>query len=122
LSRGWLSDLRTSSRIANSGFLRRSIASLPHHNELGLPKLSPTMETGNIVKWLKAEGDAVSAGDSLAEIETDKATLDFDTTDDGFLAKVRDPPSTLQDDARKQRNINLTGQFAVLLAPAPIKL
>mmetsp|Transcript_7646 Transcript_7646/g.34021 ORF Transcript_7646/g.34021 Transcript_7646/m.34021 type:complete len:514 (-) Transcript_7646:135-1676(-) len=94
LSRGWLSDLRTSSRIANSGFLRRSIASLPHHNELGLPKLSPTMETGNIVKWLKAEGDAVSAGDSLAEIETDKATLDFDTTDDGFLAKILLPDGT----------------------------
>jgi len=94
LSREWLSDLQASSRIACGGSLPRTMSSLPPHNELGLPKLSPTMDTGNIVKWLKAEGDAVSAGDALAEIETDKATLDFDTTDDGFLAKILLPDGT----------------------------
>ncbi|XP_007941498.2 pyruvate dehydrogenase protein X component, mitochondrial [Orycteropus afer afer] len=53
-----------------------------------MPSLSPTMEEGNIVKWLKKEGEAVSAGDALCEIETDKAVVTLDAGDDGILAKI----------------------------------
>ncbi|XP_071074211.1 pyruvate dehydrogenase protein X component, mitochondrial isoform X1 [Dasypus novemcinctus] len=53
-----------------------------------MPSLSPTMEEGNIVKWLKKEGEAVSAGDALCEIETDKAVVTLDSNDDGILAKI----------------------------------
>ena len=53
-----------------------------------MPALSPTMETGNLVKWLKKEGDAVKAGDVLAEIETDKATMEVEAVDEGTLAKI----------------------------------
>ncbi|KAM6160359.1 pyruvate dehydrogenase protein X component, mitochondrial [Erethizon dorsatum] len=53
-----------------------------------MPSLSPTMEEGNIVKWLKKEGDAVSSGDALCEIETDKAVVTLDASDDGILAKI----------------------------------
>lgn len=55
---------------------------------MGMPALSPTMESGNIAKWNVAEGDSFAAGDSLAEIETDKATVDFEAQDDGFVAKI----------------------------------
>ncbi|XP_007181126.1 pyruvate dehydrogenase protein X component, mitochondrial isoform X3 [Balaenoptera acutorostrata] len=53
-----------------------------------MPSLSPTMEEGNIVKWLKKEGEAVSTGDALCEIETDKAVVTLDASDDGILAKI----------------------------------
>ncbi|KFR11227.1 hypothetical protein N306_09614, partial [Opisthocomus hoazin] len=53
-----------------------------------MPALSPTMEEGNIVKWLKKEGEAVSAGDALCEIETDKAVITMESSDDGILAKI----------------------------------
>ncbi|MFL0671201.1 MAG: biotin/lipoyl-containing protein, partial [Erythrobacter sp.] len=56
--------------------------------ELKMPALSPTMEQGNLARWLKAEGDTISAGDILAEIETDKATMEFEAVDDGVLAKI----------------------------------
>src|SRR5215467_12215236 len=50
--------------------------------------ISPTMEKGNLAKWLKKEGDAVKAGDVIAEIETDKATMEYESIDDGVLAKI----------------------------------
>jgi len=53
-----------------------------------MPALSPTMEKGNLAKWLKKEGDKVKAGDILAEIETDKATMEFEAVDEGVLAKI----------------------------------
>ena len=53
-----------------------------------MPALSPTMEKGNLAKWLKHEGDKVKSGDILAEIETDKATMEFEATDDGTLGKI----------------------------------
>ncbi|XP_066439597.1 pyruvate dehydrogenase protein X component, mitochondrial [Eleutherodactylus coqui] len=53
-----------------------------------MPALSPTMEEGNIVKWLKREGEAVNAGDALCEIETDKAVVTMESSDDGILAKI----------------------------------
>jgi pyruvate dehydrogenase E2 component (dihydrolipoamide acetyltransferase) len=53
-----------------------------------MPALSPTMEKGNLAKWLKKEGEAVKAGDVIAEIETDKATMEYESIDDGVLAKI----------------------------------
>ncbi len=48
-----------------------------------MPALSPTMEKGNLAKWLKKEGDAVKTGDVIAEIETDKATMEYEAIEDG---------------------------------------
>jgi len=53
-----------------------------------MPALSPTMETGTLAKWLKAEGDSVAPGDVIAEIETDKATMEVEAVDEGRLAKI----------------------------------
>ena len=53
-----------------------------------MPALSPTMEKGNLAKWLKKEGDAVKPGDVIAEIETDKATMEYEAIDEGTLAKI----------------------------------
>src|SRR3954468_17524244 len=59
-----------------------------------MPALSPTMEKGNLAKWLKKEGDKVKAGDVLAEIETDKATMEFEAIDDGTMGKILVPEGT----------------------------
>ncbi|KAK5902500.1 hypothetical protein CesoFtcFv8_007744 [Champsocephalus esox] len=56
--------------------------------QVQMPALSPTMEQGNIVKWLKKEGEAVAAGDALCEIETDKAVVTLESNDDGVMAKI----------------------------------
>ena len=56
--------------------------------ELKMPALSPTMEEGTLAKWLVKEGDTVSSGDILAEIETDKATMEFEAVDEGVIAKI----------------------------------
>jgi pyruvate dehydrogenase E1 component beta subunit len=56
--------------------------------ELKMPALSPTMEEGTLAKWLVEEGDTVSSGDILAEIETDKATMEFEAVDEGTIAKI----------------------------------
>ena len=56
--------------------------------EILMPALSPTMEEGTLAKWLKKEGDAVKAGDILAEIETDKATMEFEAVDEGVLGQI----------------------------------
>ena len=61
---------------------------LPYHVVAGMPALSPTMETGTLASWYLKEGDAFGAGDPLCKIETDKATMDFEAQDDGFLAKI----------------------------------
>ncbi|CAN1564566.1 AceF Pyruvate/2-oxoglutarate dehydrogenase complex, dihydrolipoamide acyltransferase (E2) component, and related enzymes [Rhabdaerophilaceae bacterium] len=53
-----------------------------------MPALSPTMEKGNLAKWLKKEGDAIRSGDVIAEIETDKATMEVEAVDEGILAKI----------------------------------
>jgi pyruvate dehydrogenase E1 component beta subunit len=62
--------------------------------ELKMPALSPTMEQGTLARWLKAEGDAIVPGDILAEIETDKATMEFEAIDDGVLEKILVPAGT----------------------------
>jgi pyruvate dehydrogenase E2 component (dihydrolipoamide acetyltransferase) len=59
-----------------------------------MPALSPTMEKGNLARWLKKEGDMVKSGDVLAEIETDKATMEYEAVDEGTLAKIVVPEGT----------------------------
>jgi len=59
-----------------------------------MPALSPTMEKGNLAKWLKKEGDKVKPGDVIAEIETDKATMEYEAVDEGTLAKIVVPEGT----------------------------
>jgi pyruvate dehydrogenase E1 component beta subunit len=59
-----------------------------------MPALSPTMEKGNLAKWLKKEGDAVKSGDVIAEIETDKATMEVESVDEGTLGKILVPEGT----------------------------
>src|SRR5690349_18510568 len=56
--------------------------------EIKMPALSPTMEEGTLAKWLVKEGDKVAAGDILAEIETDKATMEFEAVDEGTISQI----------------------------------
>src|SRR5436190_23733298 len=59
-----------------------------------MPALSPTMEKGNLAKWLKQEGDPVKSGDVIAEIETDKATMEVEAADEGTIGKILVPEGT----------------------------
>ena len=59
--------------------------------DLLMPSLSPTMEEGKLTKWLVQEGDAISSGDIIAEIETDKAVMELEAPEDGFLSKILVP-------------------------------
>jgi pyruvate dehydrogenase E1 component beta subunit len=62
--------------------------------EVLMPALSPTMEKGNLAKWVKGEGDKIKSGDVIAEIETDKATMEVEATDEGTLGKILVPEGT----------------------------
>jgi pyruvate/2-oxoglutarate dehydrogenase complex dihydrolipoamide acyltransferase (E2) component len=62
--------------------------------EILMPALSPTMEEGKLVKWHVGEGDSVRAGDVIAEIETDKATMEVESVDDGHVGKILVPEGT----------------------------
>src|SRR5271165_419614 len=62
--------------------------------EVLMPALSPTMEKGNLAKWIKHEGDRVKSGDVIAEIETDKATMEVEAVDEGTLGKILVPEGT----------------------------
>src|SRR3981189_3210580 len=59
-----------------------------------MPARSPTMEKGNLSKWLKKEGEPIKSGDVIAEIETDKATMEVEATDEGTLGKILIPEGT----------------------------
>src|ERR1700750_916242 len=59
-----------------------------------MPALSPTMEKGNLAKWLKKEGETIKSGDVIAEIETDKATMEVEATDEGTLGQILIPEGT----------------------------
>src|SRR5512136_1163604 len=69
-----------------------NIAPMP--TEVLMPALSPTMEKGNLAKWLKKEGDKVKSGDIIAEIETDKATMEIEAIDEGTIVKILVPEGT----------------------------
>ena len=88
LLRGARGALRSATPVA-----RRQL-SLPPHNVVSVPALSPTMETGTIARWHVAEGDAFGAGDSIAEVETDKASMEWEMQDDGVVAKHLVAPGT----------------------------
>lgn len=80
---------RMASRSLLSPAVARSwFSSYPPHEIVGLPALSPTMESGTIVSWNKAEGDSFGPGDAICSVETDKATVDFEAQDDGIIAKI----------------------------------
>ena len=72
-----------------------------------MPALSPTMEKGNLTKWLKKEGDKVKSGDVLAEIETDKATMEVEAVDEGRWGKISVPEGT--------QDIAINAPIAILL-------
>ncbi len=59
-----------------------------------MPALSPTMEQGKLAKWLVKEGDTVQSGDAIAEIETDKATMEVEAVDEGTIGKIMIPEGT----------------------------
>src|SRR5277367_846437 len=71
-----------------------------------MPALSPTMTEGTLARWLKHEGDAIRAGDVIAEIETDKATMEVEAVDDGVLGKILVPDGT--------QNVKVNEPIAVL--------
>ena len=73
---------------SSSSSLDEKGGELPYHIVVGLPALSPTMENGSLAEWYVKEGDSFSAGDVIAKIETDKATIDFEAQDDGNVAKL----------------------------------
>jgi len=66
----------------------RRALSYPAHEVVGLPALSPTMSSGVIANWKVSEGGSYAAGDVICEVETDKATVDFEAQDDGIVAKI----------------------------------
>ncbi|KAL3230106.1 Uncharacterized protein RNJ44_01469 [Nakaseomyces bracarensis] len=72
----------------------RLYASYPPHTVIGMPALSPTMVQGNLAVWSKKEGDSLAPGEVLAEIETDKAQMDFEFQEEGYLAKILVPAGT----------------------------
>src|ERR1700753_16639 len=75
--------------------------------EILMPALSPTMEEGKLSKWLVKEGDTVKSGDILAEIETDKATMEFEAVDEGKIGKILVPEGT--------EGVKVNAPIAVLL-------
>merc|ERR1719376_1034727 len=111
----------------------RCYSSHPPHVKVTLPALSPTMEMGSIVTWEKKEGDKVSEGDLLCEIETDKATMGFETPEEGYLAKIfieagtRDIPIGKllciiveeQEDVAKFADFDASSVSSEAAAPAP---
>lgn len=72
-------------------FIYTNFPAFPSHVVIDMPALSPTMTQGNVGAWKKAEGDELAPGDVLVEIETDKATMDFEFQEEGFLAKILVP-------------------------------
>src|SRR6185437_10900476 len=72
----------------------QATSGVPMPIQVLMPALSPTMEKGNLAKWLKKEGEAIRSGDVIAEIETDKATMEVEATDEGTLGKILIPEGT----------------------------
>src|SRR6185437_6083237 len=99
--------------------------------ELLMPALSPTMTEGNIAKWHKKEGDAVKAGDVIAEIETDKATMEFEAVDEGTIGrilvpegaqgvKVNQPIAVLLEEGEDKSALGAAKPAAAPAAPKPV--
>jgi pyruvate dehydrogenase E2 component (dihydrolipoamide acetyltransferase) len=90
------SSLFTNAKLGGLGSIRSyaAAADLPSHQDLNMPALSPTMSQGNIISWKKAEGDSIQPGDIYCEVETDKATIEWEAQEEGFLAKILKPAGT----------------------------
>ena len=73
---------------------KRAFSALPPHQVVKMPSLSPTMARGNIVEWKKKIGEKISPGEVYCTVETDKATVDFESQEDGYLAKILVPNGT----------------------------
>jgi len=86
-----------------------------------MPALSPTMEKGNLAKWLKKEGDAIKSGDIIAEIETDKATMEVEAVDEGILAKILVPDGTADVAVNEIIGVIAAEGEDVKAASAPVK-
>ena len=86
--------------------------------EIKMPALSPTMEEGTLAKWLVKEGDEVKSGDLLAEIETDKATMEFEAVDEGIIGKILIAEGT--DNVKVGTVIAVIGEGGGVTAPAPM--
>ncbi len=97
-----------------------------------MPALSPTMEKGNLAKWLKKEGDTIKSGDIIAEIETDKATMEVEAADEGTLGKILVPEGTadvavntpiavILSDGEDKSSIKETKSAPLAAAPSPAK-
>src|SRR5690349_8327597 len=84
----------TPTSTADTAKRTRAIFGVPMPIQVLMPALSPTMEKGNLAKWLKKEGDTIKSGDVIAEIETDKATMEVEATDEGKLGKILIPEGT----------------------------
>ncbi|KAL3511659.1 hypothetical protein ACH5RR_024376 [Cinchona calisaya] len=85
---GMLFNSRASWSQLQTGRSFSTESGLPPHQEVGMPSLSPTMTEGNIARWLKKEGDKISPGEVLCEVETDKATVEMECMEEGYLAKI----------------------------------
>ncbi len=87
--------------------------------EIQLPALSPTMKEGKILKWLKKEGDKVSTGDAIAEVETDKSNLEVEAYDDGVLLKILVPEGEVAQVGAPIAFLGRKGESIDVLAAAP---
>lgn len=103
---------------------------LPYHLVVGLPALSPTMEAGSLAEWYVDEGDSFAAGDAIAKIETDKASIDFEAQDDGYVAKLLMEAGTGKDvplgtpimvTVEEEEHIAAFKDFVPKAAPEPAK-
>ncbi|VVB05454.1 unnamed protein product [Arabis nemorensis] len=84
-------ETKSEENTQQKGSIQPDVSDLPPHVVLEMPALSPTMNQGNIAKWWKKEGDKIEVGDVIGEIETDKATLEFESLEEGYLAKILIP-------------------------------
>jgi len=91
------SSIRSNNNIITRGFAAKSPEDYPPHSVIPFPSLSPTMTQGGIASWAVEEGAKISAGDILAEIQTDKATMEMECMDDGYLAKILVPAGEADD-------------------------
>uniref|UniRef100_A0A803MZE5 Dihydrolipoamide acetyltransferase component of pyruvate dehydrogenase complex n=1 Tax=Chenopodium quinoa TaxID=63459 RepID=A0A803MZE5_CHEQI len=84
-------DVASQDKELETSAVKIDTSELPAHAVLDMPALSPTMNQGNIAKWIKKEGDKIEVGDILCEIETDKATLEYESLEEGYLAVILAP-------------------------------
>ncbi|KAF5742574.1 hypothetical protein HS088_TW09G00625 [Tripterygium wilfordii] len=111
------SSMKLKLRIGVRNF---SSAEVPLHTVLGMPALSPTMSHGNISKWKKKEGDKIQVGDVLCEIETDKATVEFESLEEGFLAKILVPEGSKDVPVGQPIAITVEDLDDIKSIPAPV--